>query len=192
MQTCETWECVNSFANWISAIGTVLISGIALWLTVKDRFLRMSNRFSWGIIANPNRDNMKVFILSFTNIGVRPITVTNYKWRIPFSGKSTTYLITMPQLDRRVSQFCTKMPIELSDGNSGSIYHTEDFFMNMDNQDNFLYPENKLLAFIRIKFFKMYISTSIGKDIPVKVDRNVRKMLWNEYIDIKSNNIDSI
>mgnify|MGYP006278641043 CR=1 FL=1 len=192
MQTCETWECVNSFANWISAIGTVLISGIALWLTVKDRFLRMSNRFSWGIIANPNRANMKVFILSFTNIGVRPITVTNYKWRIPFSGKSTTCLITMPQLDRRVSQFCTKMPVELSDGNSGSIYHTDDFFINMDNQDNFLYPENKLLAFIRIKFFKMYISTSIGKDIPVKVDRNVRKMLWNEYIDIKSNNIDSI
>jgi hypothetical protein len=191
MQICETWECVNSFANWISAIGTVLISGIALWLTVRDRFLRMSNRFSWGIIASPNSENMKVFILSFTNIGARPVTVTNYKWRIPFSGKITTYIITMPQLDRRVAPYCTKMPVELSDGNGGSIYHTDDFFIKMDDPDNFLYPKNKLLAFIRIKFFKIYISTSLGKDIPVSVDRGVRKMLWDEYIHNKSNHTDA-
>ncbi|MCZ4332279.1 hypothetical protein O4H51_05315 [Aeromonas hydrophila] len=151
----------------------------------------MSNRFSWGIIASPNSENMKVFILSFTNIGARPVTVTNYKWRIPFSGKITAYIITMPQLDRRVAPYCTKMPVELSDGNGGSIYHTDDFFIKMDDPDNFLYPKNKLLAFIRIKFFKIYISTSLGKDIPVSVDRGVRKMLWDEYIHNKSNHTDA-
>lgn len=181
MPTCETWECINSFANWISAIGTVAISGIALWLSVRDRFVRMSNRFSWGVIANPLGGNMNVFILSFTNIGSRPVTVTNYKWRIPFSGKHTAYIVTMPQLDRRVAPYCTKMPAELSDGNSGNVFHTDDFFVNMDNPDNFLYPKEKWLAFVRIHFFKVFISTSLGKEIPVSIDRNVRKMLWNEY-----------
>ncbi len=184
MQMCTTWECFNSFANWISAIGTIVISGIALWLSVRDRFVRMSNRFSWGIISNHTDGNVNVYILSFTNIGQRPITVTNYKWKIPFSGKHRSYVVTMPQLDRRVSRFCTKMPVELFDGHSGNIFHTEDFFINIDNPDTFLYSKNKLLAFVRIKFFKIFICTSIGKNISVRIDRSVRKALWKEYINI--------
>ncbi len=181
MQACETWECVNSFGNWISAIGTVVISGIALWLSVRDRFIRMSNRLSWGVIAPYNGENINVFILSFTNIGARPVTVTNYKWRIPFNGRNIAFTITMPQLDRRVAQYCTKFPIELSDGHGGNIFHTDDFFINMENPENFLYPKNIFLAFIRIQFFKIYISTSLGKDIPVNIDRGVRNTLWKEY-----------
>ncbi|HHX8330657.1 TPA: hypothetical protein ACVOYW_004448 [Vibrio alginolyticus] len=73
METCNTWECFNSFASWLSAIGTLLVSGIALWLSVRDRFIRMSNRFSLGVLANGGELNMKVFVLEFTNIGVRPV-----------------------------------------------------------------------------------------------------------------------
>ena len=75
MQACETWECVNILGNLISAIGTVVLSGIALWLSDRDRFIRMSNRLSWGVIAPYNGENINVFILSFTNIGARPVTV---------------------------------------------------------------------------------------------------------------------
>lgn len=183
MQACDTWNCVNSFALWISAIGTVSVSTIALWLSLRDGFLRISTRFSLGIIANasPSRENIRVYILEFTNIGVRPITVTNYRWKIPFL-KSAAFVITFPQLDSRVASVCTKLPAELTDGQGGNIFHTDDFFSAMEEPEKFLYPKSKIMAFIRIWFFKMYISASTGKQIAVKIDRNVRKKLWKEYL----------
>jgi hypothetical protein len=183
METCNTWECINSFASWLSAIGTLLVSGIALWLSVRDRFIRMSNRFSLGVLADGRANNMNVFILGFTNIGVRPVTVTNYKWRIPFHGTRKSSTITFPQLDPRVAAYCSKFPLELTDGKGGNLFHTDDFFINRDDPESFLYPKNKLKAFIRIYFFKIYICTSVGDDISVRVDRNVRSRLWNEYLE---------
>ncbi|MCR9873585.1 hypothetical protein NB614_02940, partial [Vibrio parahaemolyticus] len=177
METCNTWECVNSFASWLSAIGTLLVSGIALWLSVRDRFIRMSNRFSLGMLTNGGKLDMKVFILEFTNIGVRPVTVTNYKWRIPLNGSRKSSIITFPQLDPRVSTYCSKLPMELTDGKSGNIFHTDDFFINRDDPEAFLYPKNKLKAFIRIHFFKVFICTSVGDNVPVRIDRNLRKRL---------------
>jgi hypothetical protein len=184
MQACDTWNCINSFALWISALGTVSVSAIALWLTIRDGFLRMSSRFSLGIIASasPAHENIKVYILEFTNVGIRPITVTNYRWKIPFLKKAA-FVVTFPQMDARVSAVCTKFPAELKDGQGGNIFHTEDFFSAMDEPENFLYPKNKIKAFVRIWFFKMYISTSTGKQILVKVDKNVRKKLWKEYLE---------
>ncbi|EGQ9468953.1 hypothetical protein C4H03_RS23210 [Vibrio parahaemolyticus] len=182
MEECNTWECVNSFSYWLSAIGTLLVSGIALWLSVRDRFIRMSNRFSIGALLNGAGLDMNVYVLEFTNIGVRPVTVTNYKWRIPFNGSRKSSLITFPQLDDRVAPYCSKLPIELTDGKSGNIFHTEDFFTNRDDPKAFLYPENKLIAFLRIHLFRVYICTSVGDDISVKIDRSLRRKLWKEYL----------
>jgi len=143
----------------------------------------MSNRFSLGLLANttPARKSAPVFILEFTNVGARPVTVTNYKWKIPFSNRKVGWAVTFPQLDRRVAAYCTKLPIELTDGKSGNLFHTEDFFSSMDNPQNFMYPKNRFLAFIRIFFFRVFICTTVGKNIPVKIDRSLRKKLWNEY-----------
>ncbi|EIA1794438.1 hypothetical protein [Vibrio harveyi] len=183
METCNTWECFNSFASWLSAIGTLLVSGIALWLSVRDRFIRMSNRFSLGVLANGGELNMKVFVLEFTNIGVRPVTVTNYKWRIPLNGSRKSSVITFPQQDPRVAAYCSKFPMELTDGKGGNLFHTDDFFLNRDEPEKFLYPKSKFKAFVRIYFFKIFICTSVGEDISVKVDRNLRKRLWHEYLE---------
>jgi hypothetical protein len=185
MQPCDTWNCINSFALWISAIGTVSVSALALWLSIRDRYIRMSNRFSLGLTVgeDPMVLNKKVYVLEFTNIGVRPVTVTNYKWKVPFT-KNGKFSITFPQIDPRVTALCSKLPMELTDGKSGRIFHTEDFFSEMDKPQEFMYPRSKLLAFIKIWFFRMYISTTIGEDIPVKVDRAVRKSLWKEYREI--------
>lgn len=185
MEPCNTWNCINSFALWISAIGTVSVSALALWLSIRDKYIRMSNRFSLGLIGgeDPMVLNRKVFVLEFTNIGVRPVTVTNYKWKIPLTNNKG-FSVTFPQMDHRVTALCTKLPIELTDGKSGQLFHTNDFFSGINKPEEFMYPRRKLLAFIKIWFFRIYISTSIGMDIPVKVDRAVRKSLWKEYREI--------
>ncbi len=133
--------------------------------------------------TNPLVIDQPVYILSFTNIGKRSITVTNYEWNIPASGKRRRF-ITFPQMDRPVSHLCTKLPVELTDGKSGHIFHVESFFRNIDKPEEFLYPKNSLSGWFKIHFFKMFISTSIGKKIKVKIHRRVRQSLWKEYRNI--------
>jgi len=185
--SCNSWQCINSFALWLSSIGTVGVSIIALWVSMKDRFIRMDTTFSVGRISgdSPKIMDKWVYILNFTNIGVRPITVVNYDWRIPFTKKGTKS-ITFPQLDQSVYHLCTRLPKELTDGKSGDIFHANDFFLKIANPEGFLYPKNKILAWFRIHFFKMYISTSVGKRIKVKIHSGVRERLWKEYCGINA------
>lgn len=181
LQPCETWECINSFANWLSAFGTILISGIALWLSVQDRRINVSANLSLGSIPgdDPLVVNRRVYILEFTNIGHRPVTISSHYWYLPFR-KSKSFL--MPNLDSRVSHFCSKFPIELTDGKTGYIFYPEDFFSSvLDEPHKFLFHENTLVAWLRINFFKVKLSTSVGKLINVNVSKQVRKKLWRIY-----------
>ena len=47
LKPCNTWNCINSFALWLSAIGMVRISSITLWLTVKDKLIRRYRKITF-------------------------------------------------------------------------------------------------------------------------------------------------
>lgn len=181
--SCSDWQCINSFAPWISAIGTFAVSGIALWLSLRDRYIRLKADFSIGLVGgdDPLLIDRKVYILSFANIGSRNVTVTNYEWRVPFQRER---VITFPFMDLKVAHLCSKFPIELTDGQSGNIFHADYFFRNMNDPERFVYPRNPILAYMRIHFFKMYINTSVGKKVKVNIYKAVRKSLWKEYRSI--------
>lgn len=182
MAPCTTWECINSFAPWLSAIGTIFISGIAVWLSVRDRMVNMRAEFDVGIVPGTNTTvlDQKVYALSFTNIGPRPITVTNHLWTLPFF-KGVIFL--MPELDNRLGPLCSKYPLELTDGKEGHIFYGKDFFSKLDAPDKMLFNKNRLIAWLRIHFFNMYICTTIGKRIKVNVKPAVRNTLWRSYKD---------
>lgn len=177
---CSDWQCINSFALWISALGTFSVSAIALWLSLRDRYIRIKADFSMGLVGgdDPLLINKKVYILAFANVGTRTVTVTNYEWRFPFQKSK---FITFPFMDRAVAHLCTKLPAELTDGQSGNLFHAEHFFREMDDPTRMMYPDSALLAFARIYGFRMYINTSVGKKVKVKVHRGLRKALWKEY-----------
>lgn len=177
---CTSWECINSFGNWLSAIGTILISGVALWLSVKDRMILMKASFDVGLIPgdNPAVLDREVFILNFTNVGSRPITVTNHCWKFPFF-KGIVFL--MPNMDHETGHFCTKLPCEITDGKDGYAFYRKNFFSELENSEDLIFHKSLLVAWLRINFFKMYICTSIGKRINVRVNGRVRKKLWALY-----------
>jgi hypothetical protein len=152
---CDSWQCYNSFALWISSIGTVVISSLALWLSVKDRFLRMDASFKIGTIGgkDPNRLDTLVYILSFTNVGARPITVTNYEWRIPLSKKGIGKHITNPY-NGSFGHRCTKFPVQLTDGQSGYLFHDKNFFQLWKIEKLFYTPKEKLLLGLKFVFSK--------------------------------------
>ena len=179
---CMTWECINSFGNWLSAIGTILISSLALWLSVKDRLIHVSAELNVGIVPsnNPLVLDTRVYILSFTNVGIRPVTITNHCWFLPFS-KGVIFL--MPHMDLVVGILCSKLPLELTDGKEGHAFYPYDFFSRLDEPEKILFHKNRLIAWIRIHFFKVRISTTVGKRLNVKVKPAVRRQLWQSYIN---------
>ena len=185
VNSCSTWECINSFANWLGAVGTIFISWLAFWLSVRDRMINMKATFNTGLIPgeNPYMVNREVYILSFTNIGPRQITVTNHIWSFPFV-KGFTFL--MPHLDYQLGHLNSKLPLELSDGKEGFFIYANNFFSKLSEPERALFHQNRFIAWLRIRLFNIYISTTVGKRVKVKISSGARKQLWRAYKQVKN------
>jgi hypothetical protein len=83
---CKTWECINSFANWLAAIGTIFAVVVALWLSIRDRSINLKATFDLGMVPtdDPTILDQQVFNLSFTNYGPRTVHVDNFVISLPF------------------------------------------------------------------------------------------------------------
>lgn len=177
---CITWECVNSFSNWISAIGTVATAILALWLSVRDRRVNLSAHLSMGLLpgADPRVLNQQVFCLEFTNEGPRTVTVTNHAWRLPWV-KGVVFMFQ--NIDTAVAHLCSKLPLELTDGKLGHAFYPIDHFLKLEEPQKVFFHRYCWIAWFRIWFFRLYVHTSVGKSIRVRVRRQVRKTLWRQY-----------
>ncbi|MGY0800152.1 hypothetical protein ACW7G0_14010 [Lysobacter sp. A286] len=136
IESCTTWECVNSFANWLAAIGTILITGLALWLSVRDRRVNLKAALTLGLLPSSNPDilDRAVFVLSFANVGPRPVTVTNHCWVLPLV-KGIVFL--QPYRDARVASLCSKLPMELTAGKRATPSIQTTFFYCWMTQTSF-------------------------------------------------------
>ena len=181
MESCTTWECVNSFAPWLSAIGTILISGLALWLSVRDRFIRLSADFSGAVIANKIENN-RVYSLHFVNIGPRDVRVVNFEWHwggVLFLKPKIAFI--QPYLNETVASLSSKLPVKLSDGESATLFFRLDFIEQLDDPQSFLFPKRNMKAIFRIFTSEIYLCTSVGKKIRVKIKPGIRLELWRRY-----------
>jgi hypothetical protein len=179
---CATWECVNSFGNWLSAVGTIAATALALWLALRDRMLHMRATFSTVVTTLARTDTLDNhgFMVEFTNIGARPITVTGHEWQLPFQKHR---LLFMPHMDSRSAAITTRLPCELTDGKSGHVFYPYDFFLALDGREKALFHPNRFVAYLRIRFFKIRIGTSVGKKMRVAIRRPARDALWAQYLE---------
>ena len=179
---CTTWECVNSFSNWLSAVGTIATAALALWLSVRDRRVNVRAKLSIGLVPgkDPRVLDQRVFTLEFTNEGPRTVTVTNHAWRLPFV-KGVIFMF--PNMETSVAHLCSKLPLELTDGEAGHAFYLIDHFAKLDEPERVFFPKSRWRAWLRIWFFRLYIHMSVGKSIRVKVSRQVRRTLWRQYSD---------
>ncbi|CUA87802.1 hypothetical protein [Pseudidiomarina woesei] len=184
MEACNTWQCINSFAPWLSAVGMIVISGIALWLSVRDRFLRLGASYSGGFI--PSSDPMKldtyVYVLDFVNIGARDVQIVNFEWHwkhVPLFKRQRTFL--SPYLDERVVKYCSKFPMRLTDGESATLFFPADFIEKLDAPENFLFPTSRIKAFFRIFTSEIYLCTSVGKKVKADMKSGMRREIWRRY-----------
>lgn|SRR5690606_2045945 len=184
MDPCNTWQCINSFAPWLSALGTIFISGLALWLSIRDKFIRLNANYSGGLVPSydPTKLDTYVYVLDFVNVGARDVQVVNFEWHwkhVPLLKKQRTFI--QPYLDHRVAKFCSQFPMRLTDGESARLFFSADFIEKLDEPENFIFPASKLKAFFRIFTSEIYLCTSVGKKVKVSMKSGMRREIWRRY-----------
>ena len=191
IESCTTWQCINSFAPWVSALGTILISGVSLWLSVKDKLIRLKAQFNTVDfpIDDPIINKRWAYSIIFTNLGARPVTITKYEWHFrlhPFGKKKRLWI--NPYGNPNFDSFSTKLPYQLTDGKSGQIFHDINIFRTLENGSDFLFAENPLIAFYRIATFNTFICTSIDKKVKAEINKGLRHQIWKQYRGISDLN----
>lgn len=186
IQSCLTWECINSFGSWVAAFGTILISALALRLSWQDRLIRVNAKFDYGFVPTGVSTNLNqaIYVLEITNIGRRVVTLTNYEWIIRRYPKfwRPMRVFTFVQMDEDLQHLTSKFPLELTDGQQGLIFHKDTFFEQLDEKEKFLFSNSRYKAFLRIFDFKIVLSSSGGDRIKVKIPFRVRRNIWSRYL----------
>ena len=166
-----TWECVNSFANWFSAFGTIAAVWTALHLARRDRQIRLQVYAGHRHIVAPGTDRhlSEHLDVGITNIGYREAQIVNIGWKVGFLRKK--YGIQSVIADG----ISGKIPVRLRDGEetrylfpmSGDPQWFQDFVRM------FLQPHPR----IRVHFVWIQAYTSVGTLFESRIEKGLRKKL---------------
>lgn len=191
LKPCDTWNCINSFALWISAIGMVFISSVSLWLSVKDKLVRIKGEFGTGLIPSDLINNSltldrKVYILKYVNIGIRKVKINSIKICVKNIFSSSSYFAINPQLEKSLESLNKQFPILLDEMEDNNLIFDINYFINLNN--NPLFHKNKIITWCKINTTYLILVTSIGIEIKIKFNKDAKKYLWEQYIKLKEYN----
>lgn len=112
----NSWMVINSFAPWLSALGTISAVIVALYLSSKDRpKLRVSA--DTRILLDEGENYPEYLIIEAVNIGIRPIKITNVGWTIGFNRKKSFIQIIKPDINNlHATMLSSQLPITINDG----------------------------------------------------------------------------
>jgi hypothetical protein len=84
MSTRDTWDFINTFAGWFSAIGTFAAVAVSLYLAMRDSRIHLRvNAGIWRIFGsgNPEIDDKDLVLIAVVNVGRRTAKITGIFWR---------------------------------------------------------------------------------------------------------------
>ncbi len=79
----DAWKFVNTFAGWLSAVGTIAAVIVALYLARRDKMIRLdivAQMMKRLVPGRPPEDYVTVII---RNLNPRSALVTHVYWRNP-------------------------------------------------------------------------------------------------------------
>jgi hypothetical protein len=88
MPTKADWTFINTFAGWLSAVGTLLAVVVSLYLAMRDFRIRLRvnvgiRKLFVGAGTHNVEDAPDFIIISVANVGRRPAKVTGLFWKKP-------------------------------------------------------------------------------------------------------------
>ncbi|VEG92082.1 hypothetical protein [Legionella spiritensis] len=183
-------DIINPTIQSISAIGTLIVACIALWLTIRDSILRVKANFSSSIlpsVSDPQTLNRYAYTINITNIGKREAIINpGILWHIHLFSKKK-YIVDVSYMFNEFKEFNPKnnSNFSLKDGQNLNIFYSPEIFFEMEvnnKKNTFIFRKNKLVTYFCIYTFRAYIKTSLDKKIKIKASLKFRNNLRKEYL----------
>lgn len=170
MPDTENWKFINTFAPWLSAIGTLAAVATSLWLAQRDWRLRLAVRASLRILlirgGGPGHGDRFVSV-NVINRGRRAATVSGIGWRLGLL-KRCEFIVP----DREGPT----LPAKLEDGDEAEfLFSLDQFATGVLNA----LPRRALMPLPRIRLATMQaiIATTTGRTFCATITADLRKEL---------------
>jgi len=166
----ETWRFINTFAPWLSALGTIAAVATSLYLAQRDRRINLKVRASLRIqfIQGGGRGHGDRFVsLNIANRGRRPAMITGVGFRFG-EVRRQEFLPPSPQ--------GTPIPVKLEDGDEAAyLYPLDDFCAGLFGS----IPPKLFCPFpsVRLRSARAIVATSVGKAFYAPFTRDLRREL---------------
>ncbi|SRR5713226_217612 len=167
----DTWNFVNSFAPWLSALGTFSAVVVSLYLANRDRRIRLKLTAGIRVIAFSGQtlaSGMKVISVEVTNVGFRTVTVSSIFWRVGILKR-----VDFVQIPSTIP-YSSSLPATLTDGQTAS-YPLEVSEFERLNFDSFRKAYSSRFRQLAVKCIKIGVLTSTGKVFLSRVEPSLQK-----------------
>jgi hypothetical protein len=162
--TVDYWRFVNSFAPWLSAIGTLSAVIVAIYLARRDKFVRLKCVAGIRMLMGPDFPNHPELIsISITNIGMRKAKIDGLSMKIGVI--KPIFLELIPPRDDRSS---SPLPVVLGDGDRASYHFALDLFSDVKAEN-----------FIDKRYIRLLVNTSVEVRFKTKIEKRLRKLILN-------------
>lgn len=169
----DSWRFINTFAPWLSAIGTLAAVITSLYLA------RRGDRISLKIVVGirtivyggqPLKEGTESLSISITNTGRRAATIVNICWR--FAPFRKEYLIQIPP-DNPLS---AKIPVIIQDGQTINFVTPIDIFIQ-NVTTHAIRDLSGRKNFWKRWFVKFHVITSTGHTFSTRLEKSLWELL---------------
>jgi hypothetical protein len=162
----EFWRFVNSFAPWLSAIGSLSAVAIALYLARQDKRVRLHVSVGHRLLVTQGVADSHPSYLSIkiTNVGHRAAEVSNLTWKTGIFRKDHA-IQTISRDD-----MSSPMPVRLKDG------EVANYLVRLDDKHDWLgkFIEDFLpdKYWLRLRLVRFRVHTTIGRVFSTKLEKS--------------------
>ena len=168
----NTWEFINTFAPWLSAIGTIAAVIVSLYLSMREKRIKLSVSAGHRIIFPGKREILAIKVI---NKGFRKAKLVNIGWKIGILKKQYAVQTTEANL------YSDKIPIILNEGEDAN-FHISFNDLIEDFSKNFV----KSSSLLHIRSLKVQAWTVEGKTFESRIEKNLREKISEEINRDKS------
>jgi len=175
----EIWLFINSFAPWLSALGSLSAVILSLYMSRQDKRISLDISAGYKVAVNPNSNSTPENLLHIhiVNIGYKNVQIHQLGWKTGFfKNKDFIFL-----LDKQ--PYSDNIPKRLEFGEEAN------FFIVLDNEYKFIdkFISDFLPNFkrLRIHFIKLVVYTTIGKSFSCKLEKGFIRFCLDYISKIK-------
>ena len=185
----EFWEFINSFAPWLSGLGTLLVVAVSLHLARRDERIRLrvsvkdvyyistpqAGFLPWmkAIGMEPPSSDVKQFLnIGVVNVGRRTAKISQIGFSFPY--RKAGFLLGFDKLS-------SSIPCDLIDG------QTADYFYPQERLGNFAMKINTIIKFpFEARLLQAIIFTSVGKTFKKRIPKSIGDILVREIVALRN------